>query len=296
VSVHFFHGDKGGVGKSFVDWLLTRNMTPLVVDSDMRNPDLARMFSGVAVTVDLRQHEGWLELLSQLHESEREQVVVSLPAGIGAEVTAELPAFFAGLRELRREATLLWILARTPDSINLLRPATAAFGGHARAMVALQNLAIRRVVKAADLDPVLLFFLADANAAAERDRIPETLKTAVDEGVGRLKAAIPSSGALAVAVAEAGSSIATFDRLATIMAAVKRWVILAAAVSAVVVIAFWIGGWRVGYGAGWDARRAAGYVPVAQQVCEALAHVRHNLQMHRAQVQALDRERVLRGC
>jgi len=145
VSVHFFHGDKGGVGKSFVaqsfvDWLLTRNVTPLVVDSDMRNPDLARMFPDVAVTVDLRQHEGWLELLSQLHESDRAQVVVSLPAGIGAEVTAEMPAFFEGLRELKREATLLWILARTPDSINLLRPATAAFDGHARAMVALKNL------------------------------------------------------------------------------------------------------------------------------------------------------------
>jgi len=145
VSVHFFHGDKGGVGKSFVaqsfvDWLLTRNITPLVVDSDMRNPDLSRMFPGVAMTVDLRQHEGWLELLSQLHESKCEQVVISLPAGIGAEVTAELPAFFTGLHELGREATLLWILARTPDSINLLRPATAAFEGHVRAMVALKNL------------------------------------------------------------------------------------------------------------------------------------------------------------
>jgi len=145
VSVHFFHGDKGGVGKSFVaqsfvDWLVTRGIAPLVIDSDMRNPDLARMFPDAAVPVDLRQHEGWLELLSLLHESDREQVVVSLPAGIGAEMTAELPAFFDGLRELGRNATLLWVLARTPDSINLLRSATAAFDGHARAMVALKNL------------------------------------------------------------------------------------------------------------------------------------------------------------
>jgi len=145
VSVHFFHGDKGGVGKSFVaqsfvDWLITRGTSPLVVDSDMRNPDLARMFPDVSVTVDLRQHEGWLELLSLLHESDREQVVVSLPAGIGAEMTAELPSFFDGLRELGCEATLLWVLARTPDSINLLRSATTAFDGRARAMVALKNL------------------------------------------------------------------------------------------------------------------------------------------------------------
>jgi len=145
VSVHFFHGDKGGVGKSlvaqsFVDWLLTRNITPLVVDSDMRNPDLSRMFPDVAVTVDLRQHVGWIDLLSQLHENKGKQIVVSLPAGIGAEVTAELPFFFTNLYKLKRQATLLWILARTPDSINLLRPATAAFDGHARAKVALKNL------------------------------------------------------------------------------------------------------------------------------------------------------------
>jgi len=145
VSVHFFHGDKGGVGKSFVaqsfvDWLVTRDIAPLVIDSDMRNPDVARMFPDVAVTVDLRKHEGWLELLSLLHESDREQVVVSLPAGIGAEMTAELPAFFDGLRELGRDATLLWVLARTADSINLLRSATAAFDGQARAMIALKNL------------------------------------------------------------------------------------------------------------------------------------------------------------
>jgi len=159
-------------------------------------------------------------------------------------------------------------------------------------------LAIRRVVKEAerDLDPILLFFLADANAAAERERIPVALKAAVDEGVGRLKGAIPSSGALAVAVAEARSSITTFDRLATIMAAVKRWAILTSGVSAVAVIAFWIWGWRIGYGAGGDARGVAGYVPVAAQVCEALAHVRHDLRTHRAQFEALDRERVSRGC
>ncbi len=148
MSVHFFHGDKGGVGKSFVaasfvDWLIARRgVTPLVIDGDLRNPDLARMFEPMTTThyVDLRQHEGWLELLSLLDESQHGEVVVSLPAGIGAEVSEELPAFFAGARELQRETTLLWVLSRTPDSINLLRPAMAAFQEHAQAMVVLKNL------------------------------------------------------------------------------------------------------------------------------------------------------------
>jgi hypothetical protein len=91
-------------------------------------------------TIDVRAHEGWLELLSLLHESEAGDVVVSLPAGIGAEVAEELPAFLEGCRELRREVTLLWTLGRTPDSINLLRPALEAFAAHAKAMVVLKNL------------------------------------------------------------------------------------------------------------------------------------------------------------
>jgi len=148
MSVHFFHGDKGGVGKSFVcasfaDWLIARRgCTPLIIDSDMRNPDVARMFAGTPTTqtIDLREHDGWLELLSVIHESEASEVIVSLPAGIGEEVVGEIPAFFGGLRELRREATLLWTLSRTPDSINLLRPAMTAFGENARAMVVLKNL------------------------------------------------------------------------------------------------------------------------------------------------------------
>jgi hypothetical protein len=131
MSVHFFHGDKGGVGKSFVaasfvDWLIARRgLLPLVVDCDMRNPDLARMFSGATTTQN---------------ESAHGEVVISLPAGVGAEVADELPAFIAGAAELRREVTLLWVLSRTPDSINLLRPAMAAFAGQARAMVVLKNL------------------------------------------------------------------------------------------------------------------------------------------------------------
>ncbi len=161
-------------------------------------------------------------------------------------------------------------------------------------------LALRRVVKDADLDPTLLFFIADANANAERARIPGAVTTAVDEGVARLRGAIPTGGTLATAVAQAESSTATFDRLTKVMAAVKRWALLSAAVSAVIALAVgytvWRGGYGTGWDAGWNASRYAGYTPVKRQLCVSLAHVRHDLRGHRAQVQALDRERVLRGC
>lgn len=63
MSIHVFDGDKSGVGKSFAsfafgDWLVAdREITPLVIDADMRNPDVARLFAGMAPTreVDLRK-------------------------------------------------------------------------------------------------------------------------------------------------------------------------------------------------------------------------------------------------
>jgi len=405
VSVHFFHGDKGGVGKSFVaqsfvDWLITRGTSPLVVDSDMRNPDLARMFPDVSVTVDLRQHEGWLELLSLLHESDREQVVVSLPAGIGAEMTAELPSFFDGLRELGCEATLLWVLARTPDSINLLRSATTAFDGRARAMVAQEPLlrrpgqvrplervedphrlrgrrrsrrrvpgvarsacrsnrdrqpaggvlgegrgpafrrprraaalarksrralgwsrrearcavtfeeafreingrtptpeevkrvlAIRRVVKEADLDPVELFFLADANAAAERAKIPAAIATGVDAGVARLQQAIPDAGELAKRIAIVGA-------LQKTLSALVGYATPIAALAAIVALAIALGAWRWGYGNGWNAANDRQLIGYDAYACRALANVRHAavVQRRASAVTFVAQEMTARGC
>ncbi len=155
-------------------------------------------------------------------------------------------------------------------------------------------LALRRAVRDAgpDFDPTLLFFIADANANAERARIPGAVKSAVDQGVKRLSAAIPASGELAAAMGDVRAINATFDRLSKVMAAV--WRAAAVAVVVALAIAFW--GWRWGYGAGWAANAAVRYKSWNQGVCEGLATVRHDLRSHRGPVQALDRERVSRGC
>ncbi len=155
-------------------------------------------------------------------------------------------------------------------------------------------LAIRRVVKDAerDLDPILLFFLADANAAAERERIPGALKAAVDEGVARLRSAIPASGELARAMGDVRAVTTTFDRLNEVMSALSRWIIVAATFALALLALGGFGGYRLG----WNAGEAYGYAPVAREVCASLANVRHDLRTHRAQFEALDRERVSRGC
>ena len=148
MSIHVFHGDKGGVGKSFAsfafgDWLITdRETVPLIVDADMRNPDVSRLFAGIAPTreVDLRTHDGWIELASLLHEAAETEIVVSLPAGIGDALEREGVDWLESMRELRREVVLYWVINRTADSINLLRSALQTFEGGASAMVVVKNL------------------------------------------------------------------------------------------------------------------------------------------------------------
>jgi len=146
--IHVFHGDKGGVGKSFAsfafgDWLIAdRTIVPLIVDADMRNPDVARMFTGLAPTreIDLRSHDGWIELASLLDEATEENVLLSLPAGIGDALEREAADWLESMRELGREVVLYWIINRTADSVNLLRSAMGTFQGNVRAMFVVKNL------------------------------------------------------------------------------------------------------------------------------------------------------------
>ncbi len=152
-------------------------------------------------------------------------------------------------------------------------------------------LAIRRVVKDADLDPIELFFLADANAAAERERIPAAIIAGVDAGVAKIQKAIPDAGDLS-------SRIAVVGALQKTLAALIAYATPIAALAALVTLAIAVGAWRWGYGNGWDAasnRRLIGYDAYA---CRALANVRHTATVqHRPNaVTFVSQEMTGRGC
>ena len=54
MAIHVFHGDKGGVGKSFAaaafgEYLLGKGRQITIVESDARNADTGRYFDGAAV-------------------------------------------------------------------------------------------------------------------------------------------------------------------------------------------------------------------------------------------------------
>ena len=152
-------------------------------------------------------------------------------------------------------------------------------------------LAIRRVVRDADLDPVDLFFLADANAAAERARIPGAIAAGVDAGVARIQNTIPDAGELAKRIAIVGALQKT---LATLVA----YATPIAAVAAIVALAVAVGAWRWGYGNGWDAAANRQLIGYNAYVCRALTNVRHvvAIQHHESAVTLIAQEMTARGC
>ena len=148
MAIHLFHGDKGGVGKSFAaaafgEYLIGKGRQVTVVESDARNADAGRYFDGAAVVkkIDLRQTDGWVEFLTLLHNDQSDDMIVSLPSGIGGIVTANAPRLLAAVSDLKRSLTVWWLLSRTVDSVFLLAPVTAALGSAPGVkIVALRNL------------------------------------------------------------------------------------------------------------------------------------------------------------
>lgn len=143
----FFDGDKGGVGKSwaccvFADWLQKRGISAAIVDGDTQNPDVDRMFadSMPVLKANLRAHEGWMDLTDYMFEQQDKTIVVSLPAGIGADFRREAPKFFETVKQLHRPVSMFWVINRLPDSINLLSEALDVLGDQLKSRFVIKNL------------------------------------------------------------------------------------------------------------------------------------------------------------
>lgn len=157
------HGDKGGVGKSvqcsvICDWLRATGIDFALVDGDTRNPDVARMFKSTApvAQLNLRTHDGWMDLTDFMSEHTSRVIVISMPAGIGEELNKEGATFVNTIRLLERPMHLFWVINRLPDSVNLLSEAEKTLGG---------DLAGRYVVKNLYFGPAEKFTRWDSSSA-----------------------------------------------------------------------------------------------------------------------------------
>lgn len=145
--VIFFHGDKGGVGKSFtcatfLDSLMRQKLSAVVVDGDPRNPDVQRMFKGnmKSAVANLRTHEGWMDLTDCMMANADLPIIVSVAAGTGEEFGREMPTFLKMVEMLERPVAMFWVVNRLPDSINLLNQTLDVVGEKLSTKVVVKNL------------------------------------------------------------------------------------------------------------------------------------------------------------
>ena len=125
-----FHGDKGGVGKSFccctyLDALMTQGRAEhlVVVESDTRNADVWRLFhQHLAVEkLDLKERAGWMRVVDLLDENPEREVVISLPAGIGQQLEKESGYLTFALDNMGHPLSVFWPINRMKDSVILLK-------------------------------------------------------------------------------------------------------------------------------------------------------------------------------
>jgi hypothetical protein len=152
MAVVMVHGDRGGVGKSTVamalgEYILAKQLPLVIVECDASNPDVARYFDKLAPVrkYNLRVTDGWIEFLSMLETEKTNDVVVSLPAGIGSMFAQNAADLAMAAAEMKRTLAVLWPLNRSADSITLLKPVLSAFGngsanGSRPQLVAIRNL------------------------------------------------------------------------------------------------------------------------------------------------------------
>jgi hypothetical protein len=145
--VIFFHGDKGGVGKSFscsvyLDYILygkgqaeieeSSSAPPVVIEADPRNPDIYRFLKNNYDVkriglLDLKNHEGWMDLADVISEHKDVEIIINLPAGAGQSIHEEIGLLSQVFEEFDRQVWVVWTMSRLLDSVALLEVAMNDF-------------------------------------------------------------------------------------------------------------------------------------------------------------------------
>jgi len=142
------HGDKGGIGKSttaraLLDWSIRQERHYTAFDSDHRNPHLFRYYDAIhpVKRVDVMSQGGIDPVFNELATGDR-NVLVDLPAGVGTSLERLFQEVDIGdaLAELGARATLVVVISRLKDSIEVLRLTMEAFKDVPTDYVVVKNL------------------------------------------------------------------------------------------------------------------------------------------------------------
>lgn len=121
--IFWIGGSKGGVGKSAVSMALLdylSNFSPLLVETDTANPDVAKSYGEEIRTemVDLDSSDGWIQLINLCAEHDGPVVINSAAR---ADVAKNGTNLVLALPELKRQLVVFWVINTQRDSIELLK-------------------------------------------------------------------------------------------------------------------------------------------------------------------------------
>jgi hypothetical protein len=126
--IYWVGGGKGGVGKSMVsmallDYLITRGVSTMLIESDTSNPDVCKTYKNTLPwkLLDLDKVDGWIQLVNVCDANRDRVVVVNTAARSNTGVASFGGTLSTSLGDLDRSLTTLWAINRQRDSLELLR-------------------------------------------------------------------------------------------------------------------------------------------------------------------------------
>lgn len=135
--IHFVHGEKGGVGKSWFCRLLVEYCTTkiqakiILVESDSSNPDVGRYYPSIQRKIFFSEDDKRSYDVDQIFKlSENLPVIVNLPAQVDAPLNDWIER--NGLVDVDFEELLIYkwfVCTGEPDSIDLFKKSVTALSG-----------------------------------------------------------------------------------------------------------------------------------------------------------------------
>ena len=125
--IYWIGGSKGGVGKSMVtfamlDYLLEREASVCLVESDTSNPDVWKAYKDFVPVelINLDESDGWVDLVNACEQHRERVVVVNTAARNNLAVSQYGQTLGSCLEELGSKLVALWVINRQRDSLELL--------------------------------------------------------------------------------------------------------------------------------------------------------------------------------
>ena len=126
-SIYLVGGSKGGVGKSTVamallDYLTESGETPLLIETDTSNPDVAKAYGKTVATksIDLDKGDGWVDFLNSA-DAHDGPIVVNGAARNNTGISTYGGNLGNSLVDLDRALVTLWVVNRQRDGLELLK-------------------------------------------------------------------------------------------------------------------------------------------------------------------------------